>query len=194
MTNAEPQRVVMVRRDLERIPEFALPEGFSLRWYQPGDEDLWIRIHLATERLRAITSELFFQQFGCDPQLLAQRQCYLHEPHGAVVGTSTAWFDNAFEGQRYGRVHWVAIAPDFQGRGLGKSLVTQTCRRLRDLGHERTYLATSALRLPAIGLYLQFGFEPLVRTEADAALWARIRANLRPSNPDTRSSRTKQPF
>jgi GNAT superfamily N-acetyltransferase len=176
--NAEPQRIVMVRSDLEHLPEFAWPEGFSLRWYQPGDEDLWIRIHLATERLRSITPELFFQQFGSDPQLLAERQCYLCAADGTAAGTSTAWFDDGFQGQRYGRVHWVAVLPEFQGRGLGKSLVNLTCRRLRELGHERAYLATSALRLQAIGLYLQFGFVPLIRSDAEAALWHRIRANI----------------
>lgn len=183
MTNTEPQRVVMVRKDLEQIPQFSLPEGFILRWYEPGDERLWIRIHLVTERLRIVTPELFFQQFGSDLEMLARRQCYLFAPDGTAIGTSTAWFDDAFEGQRCGRVHWVAVLPEFQGRGLGKALVTHTCRRLRELGHDRAYLATSALRIPAIRLYLQFGFEPLIRNKTEASLWARIQADLARPGP-----------
>jgi GNAT superfamily N-acetyltransferase len=172
--NAEPQRVVMVRGDLHKIPEFALPEGFALQWYRPGHEELWLRIHLETERHRLIAPGLFVQQFGSDPQLLTQRQCYLYGPGGTAAGTATAWFDHAFQGQAYGRVHWVAVLPEYQRRGCGKALVAVTCRRLRELGHERAYLATSALRVPAIRLYLQFGFKPLIRTQTEAATWERI--------------------
>jgi GNAT superfamily N-acetyltransferase len=164
----------MVRDNLHEIPEFALPEGFTLRWYQPGNEELWVRIHLATEWLCSITPGLFVQQFGSDPQLLAQRQCYLHAADGTAAGTATAWFDDAFEGQAYGRVHWVAVVPEYQRHGCGKALVSVTCQRLRELGHERAYLATSALRVPAIRLYLQFGFKPLNRTQSEAKTWERI--------------------
>ena len=147
----------MVRDHLERIPQFAFPTGFDLRWYQSGDEAHWLRIHLDADRLNLITPELFKQQFGTASDLLQQRQCYLlfgKEP----IGTATAWFNDAFRGKPYGRVHWVAILPKFQGRGLSKPLMTTICERLRELGHERAYLTTSAERVAAIHLYQRFGF------------------------------------
>ena len=171
---AANRRILMVRPDLEQIPEFAPPAGFSLRWYQPGDERHWFRIHLAADWESDITPELFGQRFGADAAVLAQRQCYLLEAQGNAVGTATAWFDDNFEAARYGRVHYVAVVPERQGRGLGRSLMTVVCRRLRELGHERAYLATSSVRIRAIRLYLGFGFQPLIRDPEERDLWCRL--------------------
>lgn len=171
-------RVVMTRATLERLPDAPLPTGFTLRWYVPGDEAHWLRIHEAADRLNRITPELFRQQFGGDAAALAQRQCYALSPGGDVVGTGSAWWNDAFEGGRWGRVHWLAVLPEFQRRGLGKALLGAVCRRLRELGHTRAYLTTSAARLPAIALYLKFGFEPRIRDAAEARLWQDILARL----------------
>jgi GNAT superfamily N-acetyltransferase len=223
--------VKMTRANLDNVPEFALPSGFALRWYQPGDEQHWLRIHLAADRLDEITPELFQTQFGlaaerglqsastCERRSgmksalheLGKRQCYLLAPTGEVIGTGTAWFNDNFEdaplpernpsrvaagretggrtilrgplsvegaaggdrprSARWGRVHWMAITPQFQGRGLGKTLLSAICQRLRELGHERAYLTTSSARVQAVGLYLKFGFEPLIRNIEDESLW-----------------------
>ena len=148
----------MVRERLERFPEFPLPAGFSIRWYQAGDEEVWLQIHRSAERLQSVTPELFGQQFGSDAALLSERQCYLVATGGEAIGTATAWFNDDFEGARFGRVHWVAVTPDYQGRGLARPLLTAVCRRLQDLGHDRAYLTTSAARVAAIKLYRRFGF------------------------------------
>jgi GNAT superfamily N-acetyltransferase len=176
----------MVRVSLDSVPEFALPAGFSLRWYQPGDEENWRQIHLAADCYNKITPELFQHQFGTDERLLRDRQCYLLDPRSEVIGTGTAWFNDNFEGVRFGRVHWMAIVPEFQGRGLAKSLMTVICRRLRELGHDRAYLSTSSARRPAINLYLRFGFVPLLRSEKETAVWRTLsRRLLRGGKKDT---------
>ena len=195
MTIAEKDLPIkMSRANLEGVPEFALPAGYSLRWYQPGDEAYWLCIHLATDRYNKIDPALFERQFGVAQERglqsasasegrsgmnsalrdLGERQCYLLASTGSAIGTGTAWFTDDFEGCRWGRVHWMAIIPEFQGRGLAKSLMTAICRRLRELGHDRAYLSTSTARHAAIGLYLKFGFEPLIRSEEEAALWREV--------------------
>ena len=167
----KPIRVFMTRANLENIPEFPLPVGFSARWYQAGDEASWLRIQLAADRLNEITPELFLQQFGSDPALLCQRQCCLLDSRAEPIGTGTAWFKERFEGAPFGRVHWLAVLPQYQRRGLGKALMTILCQRLRELGHNRAYLSTSTARIAAIRLYRLFGFVPLIRNDADAMLW-----------------------
>jgi GNAT superfamily N-acetyltransferase len=168
----------MVRAHLDNVPEFALPAGFALRRYQPGDEEHWRQIHLAADRYNEITPELFPRQFGTDWRLLRERQCYLLVVRGQVIGTGTAWFNDNFEGARFGRVHWMAIVPEFQGRGLAKPLLTAICLRLHELGHDRAYVSTSSARRPAIGLYLRFGFVPLVQSEKEAAAWRALKRML----------------
>lgn len=207
--------VKMIRASLDGLPEFVLPDGFSLRWFLPGDEAHWRRIHLAAERLIEITPELFGKQFGVREgrglqsasarehpggmnfalRDLRERQCYLLEPRGEIVGTGTAWFDDDFEGVRWGRVHWLAILPGFQGRGLGRGLMTAICRRLRELGHKRAYLHTSTTRIPAIKLYLRFGFEPEFRNPKEEAAWRKVLRQCRiigarGTSAKTRSLRT----
>jgi GNAT superfamily N-acetyltransferase len=173
-TPETPVSLKMVRWNLEHIPQFALPEGFALRWYQPGDEQAWLKIHLAADRFNSITPGLFAQQFGADPVLLGQRQCYLLADHGELIGTGTAWFNDDFQGQPFGRVHWVALLPRYQGLGLSKPLMTALCQRLRELGHERAYLSTSSARLAAINLYRRFGFVPFLENDGQAEVWRRM--------------------
>jgi GNAT superfamily N-acetyltransferase len=164
-------RVLMLRSNLENIPAFALPDGFSVRWYQPGDEAQWLRIDRLANPDDEAPPDLFPRCFGSDHLLLARRQCYLLDGRGEPIGTASAWFDDAFQGERIGRVHYVAVIPEYQGRGLSKPLMTVICRRLRELGHDRAYLATNTWRVRAINLYLRFGFVPVVRGAEEAAAW-----------------------
>jgi hypothetical protein len=41
--------VTMIRDDLDHIPQFHLPQGYAIRWYQDGDEDLWLKVQRASE-------------------------------------------------------------------------------------------------------------------------------------------------
>jgi len=170
--------VNMVRSDLKDVPQHALPAGYSVRTYQPGDEAVWTRIFRDADRYNEIQAGLFEDQFGSDPDLLRRRQIYLCDPSGQEVGTTTAWFDDDYGGLPYGRIHWVAIVPACQGRGLAKPLMTAACNLMVLLGHERAYLVTQTVRLPAIILYLKFGFRPHVRSEADAAAWRGVKEEI----------------
>jgi GNAT superfamily N-acetyltransferase len=167
--------VDMIRHNLDQIPQFVLPAPYTLRWYQPGDEVQWTDIHVEAERYNDITPELFANQFGTDPNLLAERQAYLVADRGRVIGTASAWFGSKQWRKEDGRIHWVAIRPSHQGLGLAKPLLTTVCNRLHELGHRRAYLDTSTVRLPAINLYLKFGFVPLIQSAEDRRAWQLVR-------------------
>jgi GNAT superfamily N-acetyltransferase len=126
-----------------------------------------------------ITPALFAREFGRDPAELAARQLYLYDPAGGAIGTATAWRGNLISDQTIGRIHWVAIVPDRQGQGLAKPLIAAACRRLRELGHARAYLTTSTARVPAINLYLRFGFQPLVGSLEARRAWQAIQPQLK---------------
>jgi GNAT superfamily N-acetyltransferase len=172
--------LTMIRPDLEDLPEFPLPPDFSVRWFQPGDEDTWVSLEHRADRAYTFTRELFWKQFSADPGLLCKRQCYLLDSAGQAVGTATAWLDEDFRGQNFGRVHWVAIVPEEQGRGLARPLLAIICRRLRELGHVRAFLRTSSRRIPALNLYRSFGFAPGIATSDDEAAWRALAPWLKP--------------
>src|SRR6266404_4409495 len=131
----ENMRVKMVRKDLENIPQFTLPPGYSFRAYRQGDEEHWLRIQLAADRFNTITPTWFDQEFGADRGPLANRQFYVLNPQGTPIGTGTAWLSDDLPVPWPGRVHWLAIVPEYQGRGLGKALLTLICNLLRNLAH-----------------------------------------------------------
>lgn len=169
----------MIRRDLEGIPEYPLPPGFSLRRYRPGDEAEWVRVQTLAERYVQISLDLFRREFGTDPVPLSERMLFLTDSQGEAIGTATAWFDPSFQGRLFGRVHWVAVVPQFQGRGLARPLLAGVCQRLRDLGHTNAYLITSSARIPALNLYRKFGFVPEVRNDQEREAWVALEGQLR---------------
>ena len=70
------------------------------------------------------------------------------------------------------------MRPAYQGRGLGKAALAFALERLSHW-HERAFLDTSTARLPALKMYLDFGFAP-DRTHGPDALraWRGVRAAL----------------
>ena len=170
--------VKMIRQNLDDIPEYNLPAGYSIRWYQVGYEKHWQAIQLLADEYTRVTPDLFKEQFGTDIQLLSERQCFLCDGKDNIIGTATAWLDN-LDGKSLGRIHWLAIVPHRQGKGLAKPLLTITCKRLKDLGHSKTYLTTQNVRIPAINLYAKFGFAPMIDTNCDREIWEKLKKHIK---------------
>ena len=163
--------VSMLRDKMAEIPEFDLPEGFCVRWFEGGDIDSWVDLYSLADKYITITPELFIKEFGNDPEVLHNRICFILDSESKFIGTAAAWYDDGFQGQCWGRVHWVAIIPEMQGKGLAKPLMSIVLERLKHLGHDKAYLLTSTARVPAINLYRKFGFIPDVSTEEKQVVW-----------------------
>ena len=144
---------------MNNIPAYSLPENYSIRPYRAGDEASWVELQKCADKFNKIDIELFRKSFGRNENILSQRMFFLLAPDKKIIGTAAAWFDNDYHGEKYGRIHWVAIHPDYQGKGLSKPLLSTVCQKLIQLGHEKCYLTTSSARIPAIKLYLKFGFK-----------------------------------
>ena len=170
--------VKMIRLDMNNIPAYSLPENYSIRPYSPGDEALWVELQKCADKFNKIDIKLFYKSFGHDENLLTQRIFFLLSPDKKIIGTAAAWFDNNYHGKKYGRIHWVAIHPDYQSKGLSKPLLSMVCQKLIQLGHDKCYLTTSSARIPAIKLYLKFGFEPQIISSKDEIIWKDIKRIL----------------
>jgi len=166
--------VVMVRDTLDDVPDAALPTGCSVRAFATGDEPVWTAIQAAADAYNAIGPTRFADSFGTDAAAHRARILFVTDAGGRAIGTATAWWGvGAWAG--WGRLHWVAVLPDEQGRGIGRALVVAACRRLRELGHPRACLTTSAARLAAIHLYDALGFRPFIAGD-DGRVWRAIAA------------------
>lgn len=163
--------IVMVRKDLRDIPQWELPEGFSFRFYRDGDMERWFDIERASDDANKFTEELFVSTFNNRIDLLPQRMIFICDKAGKEIATSAAWYET----QDVGLVHWVAVIPAYQGCGLAKPLLSRTLGLFSGFGCLSAMLRTQAFRIPAISLYIKFGFVPLICDEQHAAVWRAVR-------------------
>ena len=170
--------IFLTRDSLDDIPQFDLPSGYYFRNYHFKDEENWFNIYRASDGYNKVYSTTFREYFGAKVNKLEKRQIYLCDPSGQAVATATAWNDKNFHGKHWGRLHWVAVHPDFQGKGLSKPLLSEALKRLYDCGHRKAYLRTFTMRKKALNLYLQFGFKPLILSEQDCRIWKELAAEL----------------
>ena len=176
--------VAMRREDLVEFPQYELPPGFAFRRYRSGDEKVWTDIWTRSDRYGMIDAGVFRREFGTNEAVLAERQHFMLDPTGVEIGTVTAWLPDGAHGPDSGRVHWVAIVPEMQGKGLANPLMTMVLTRLRELGHARANLYTESVRKVAIRLYLKFGFLPEVRSEKERLAWREVRDCIAPGPLD----------
>ena len=170
--------VRMIRENLDGVPECPVPSGYSIRSYQSGDEDIWLRIQSLADKYNRVTADLFQKEFGTDAKVLSERQCFLYDGDNNAIGTASAWFGDQ-EDQYLGRVHWLAVLPQYQGKGLAKPLLAAACDRLKSLGHCETFLTTQTCRLPAINLYAKFGFVPAIDSDRDKQIWKELAKHVK---------------
>lgn len=164
--------VVMVREDLTGLPWFPLPAGYRLRYFRRGEAPLWAEIEVAVGEFPTLERALahFEQEFGPFPEEMERRCLFLEDAAGQAIGTTTAWYNPSFQGKDYGRIHWVAIRPEHQGRKLGKPLLVAALRRLAEF-HTRAYLTTQTTSARAIHMYLDLGFVPLFTSDRCRTAW-----------------------
>ncbi|MDH7601884.1 MAG: GNAT family N-acetyltransferase [Armatimonadota bacterium] len=168
--------VWMIRESLENIPEYPLPAGYGFRTFHRGDERVWAEIQARAGNFESVDKALehFEHEFSNSLPEFERRCLFLIvSATSEAVGSTTAWFDPDYRGKDHGRIHWVAIVPEYQGRGLAKPMLAEAMKLLRQW-HERAYLATHTGCLKAINMYLDFGFVPDMTKERAAEAWRLI--------------------
>lgn len=150
----------MVRDDFDGVPEFALPAGYRFRPFRDGDAAVWTALQRAAEPFFDIADGLFEEQYGPRRAALPERMWFLDTDGGESVASISAWWENEPPTpQDRGRIHWVVVHPEHQGRGLSKAMMTRAMTRLAQ-SHSGAVLGTSSGRLGAVKVYLDFGFLP----------------------------------
>jgi len=128
--------------------------------YQTGFEKDWARIEASVGEFECEMDALLHFQKSFMPYMPElQRRCFfVATADGERIGTATAWWD--YVGQRrHPLIHWVAVKPDYQGKGLGKALIAEVLRLMTVIdGDGIFYLKTSTYSHQAIRLYERVGF------------------------------------
>ena len=156
--------VLMTCQTPAGYPRCPLPAGYSLRMYEPGMENDWAALQVSVEHMDSAEKALehFRSEFGADPETLKNRAAFVFAPDGKLAASAILWYGNHF-GRTLARVHWGAVAPEEQGKGLCKALMTG----LMDLYHKfglagGLYLTSQTWSYKALNIYRQFGFKPYI--------------------------------
>lgn len=160
-----PYKSLIMRREPAPLPpEPALPAGFSLRRYRPGDDVHWARIETSVAEFdgEGAARAYFSERFLPRQDLLRERCCFVCAPDGLPVATATAWEE---AGERL--LHWVSTAPAFQRRGLARAVVLHALHSYPP-APQPVWLGTQTWSHDAILLYDSLGF-CLVRSGTHAA-------------------------
>lgn len=169
--------VIMVRPHMRDITQYALPEGMTARRIRGDQLCLWTDIWRDAEPFEPIGEDLIMREFGQDMPGFCLRCLMVFNKKGCAVATATAWYSDDFRQGRWGRIHWVATRPAWQGRGIARGLMTRVMNLMAD-HHDKAWLATSSARLGAIKIYLDFGFEPVWQHPGGREAWPEVARRL----------------
>ena len=165
--------VVMVRPDGSDYPEYPLPEGYHFAVFTPEDEEAWVQLQTIVTHVenpdqgRQIFRKEFLQadaQTPCEECLgygeTVRRTVLVKDNADTLVGAATLWMGDTF-GEVWQRVHWVAVHPEHQGKGLAKCLVARMLALYGEQGYQTPiYLTTQTKTYRAVRVYAQMGFVP----------------------------------
>lgn len=160
-----------LKMTLDALPESLhteLPDQYSWRFYQPGDELHWARMWVSAGGFNSIEAalEVFGRDFP-DQEALKERMIFLTD-NEIPFATVTVWFGETPE---QGRLHWVCIDEEHQNQGLSTPLIALSIQHCRKLGCTNAYLLTNTPNWVAIRMYHRFGFVPSSRGERDNEGW-----------------------
>lgn len=158
---------LILRHDLQNIVERPLPQGYSYHLYQTGDERQWMEIQLAAKEFLSLEAakKSWDHYYGGHEGEWHRRVLFIANPEGKLVGTASAYFDH--RDIQAGWLHWVAIRPEEQGKGLSKPLVSRILSMLQQMGYPYACVPTQTTTWLAVKVYMDCGFLPLPNEETE---------------------------
>lgn len=152
--------VLMKRQKGSPFKEQLPPTGFSFTKYSDGDDLHWAEIETSVGEFKDVQDGLRYFQDHYLPAKdeVLSRVVFLRNGAGEKIGTLSSWW-NYTDDSRNSSLHWVAIKPEFQGKGLGRPLINYGIKTQIELdGDCDIYIHTQTWSHRAIALYLKEGF------------------------------------
>ncbi|MBQ8954667.1 MAG: GNAT family N-acetyltransferase [Clostridia bacterium] len=140
--------------DRQRV---ALPAGYRIAAYRPGNEYDWARLECAVGDFdSADEAAAYFRDkylTGGDREDIL----FLVDGAGAVVGSCIAWTDRRGD-EPVNSLHWLVVDEAHQGRGCGRALCAAVMNRFYLRNRQPIYIHTQPWSWKAILLYASLGF------------------------------------
>ncbi len=159
--NVERYSYLLLREDLE-VPEVHLPEDYDIRAFRLGiDEETWCEIrNISFANLKGSetphTPEMIAKMMSEVDYLEGGAMILYHKerPVGVVRGTLDEYEDSPIMA-----IGPLAIIPEYQGKGLGRSLLRASLRFAKEKSFKKTILCVNAENERAKALYINEGFK-----------------------------------
>jgi ribosomal protein S18 acetylase RimI-like enzyme len=139
-----------------------LPAGYRFRDYRDGDAMEWAWVEHQIQDFDTFEEAYRYFRDTYDGELEALRQrfiCVVNEK-GEFAGCVTAWREKSGD-VLIPAVHWLAVSPKEQGRGIGHALMRKLLERFLELDGFPIYLHSQPCSYVAVGLYSSLGFRVL---------------------------------
>jgi mycothiol synthase len=153
---------VMRNSSTSSLADLVVPEGVTVRGYREGDDEQLLRVNAAAFADHP-------EQGAMDAANLAARMAEpWFDPAGLLVaedpdGTMLGFHWTKQHSPEVGEVYVVAIAPEAQGRGLGRVLTLAGLHHLAGRGVAEVLLYVESDNEPATRLYGRLGFDHAAR-------------------------------
>lgn len=152
--------IVMRRRKGKFVRDFPLPDGFKFTFFEEGNESDWAEIESSVGEFDSQEKALEYFEGRYLPYIeeLKRRCIFIENPEGEKIATFTAWWE-ILNKKRKPWVSWVAVKPGYQGKELGKAIVSRGMNLFLQLeGDVDIYLKTQTWSYKAVNIYRLQGF------------------------------------
>jgi ribosomal protein S18 acetylase RimI-like enzyme len=146
--------VIMKRESGVPAHEIELPIGFDFCSFTPGDGKYWAEIETSVGEFanEKESAEYFKKNYQSQEREVYRRVFFLQDGK-KKIGTISAWW-NMTDTRKDPSIHWVAIKPEYQGRGLGRPLINYGIKKCIDIdGDKDIFIHTQTWSYKAIYLY-----------------------------------------
>ncbi len=153
------------------LKPLTLKAGYGIHTHIEGQEKIWEDIIESAFNHRYIFKDFHEKLGGYKPEYI-----YYVTKDGKEISTAMGTESPNFPGEGWFRM--IAAVPEARGTGAGKLVCQAIMHSLAARGYKSIVLSTDDDRLPAIGMYLSLGFEPIIFDEEHEQRWAKVKENL----------------
>lgn len=154
-------KIILKREKGRTLRNATLPEKFKFVKFKDGDEKAWAEIEKSVLEFENTKDgeEYFKNKYLPYIDELKRRTIFIENSNEEKIATFTAWWRYTDE-RRHPFMEWVAVKPEYQGKGLGKALISEGIKLMVAIeGDCDMYIPTQTWSYKAISLYRWAGFD-----------------------------------